>query len=323
VERVADSVVRHTLGLAPGAAVPDSVTRAAIRRRLLMIPEVRDAELTVICCDQGGGTMLYVGVAESGARAVAFRAAPTGSVRLPHEIIARASVFQVRLVEAARAGRTTEADSGGHEFFTDSALNSIQHEYLALAAMHVARLRRVLMESASAYDRELAAEVLNYVPDVRSVVPDLAAALGDPAAGVRNAAMRALGVIAAYAREVPAMGIRVPPEPFIDLLSSIHWTDRNKAAAALWQLTARRDQALMAQLRARAIAALVDMARWTDLSHAASALVLLGRIEGRRDEDIFAAIQRGDRREIIDEAQRMLRRRRPGFANPFAVHPDF
>jgi hypothetical protein len=274
-----------------------------------MIPGVRDAELTVVCCDPGGGAMLYVGVAESGARAVAFRAEPTGSVRLPPEITARDSVFQARLVEAARAGRTTEADSGGHEFFTDSALNSIQHEYLALAPLHDARLRRVLRESASARDRELAAEVLNYVPDVRSVVPDLAAALRDPAAGVRNAAMRALGVIAAYAREVPVQGIRVPPEPFIDLLSSIHWTDRNKAAAALWQLTAGRDQELIAQLRARATAALVDMARWTDLSHAAPGLVLLGRIEGRRDDDIFAAIQRGDRQAIIAEAERMLPRR--------------
>lgn len=209
------------------------------------------------------------------------------------EIVARDSVFGVRLLEAVRAGRTAEADSGGHEFFTDSALNAIQHEYLAFAATHIPVLRRVLANSASAPEPVLAAEPLDYAPDVAAVIPDLLAAMRDPVSDVRNAAMRALWAIAAYGQKEPALAIRVPAAPFIDMLWSLYWTDRNKSSIALWQLTASRDSKLLAELRSRALRPLIDIARWTDPGHAVPGLVVLGRIEGRSDQEISAAMQRG------------------------------
>ena len=307
LRRVSESAVRRAVGIGPGHLTPDSASKAAIVGRLRAITGVQNAELFAVCCDSGGRTMLFVGISEPGAPQPTFRAAPTGSVRLPAEIIERDSVFGVRLLEALRAGRSAEADSGGHEFFTDSALNAIQHEYLAFAATRLSLLRRVLVNSASAQQRALAAELLDYAPDVATVIPDLLAAMRDPVSDVRNAAMRALWVIAAYGQKEPALGIRVPAAPFIDMLWSLEWTDRNKSSFALSQLTVGRNRELLTELRARALRPLIDIARWTDPGHAFPGLVLLGRIEGRSDPEIFAALQRGDRTAILEQAEHMLR----------------
>jgi hypothetical protein len=91
------------------------------------------------------------------------------------------------------------------------------------------------------------------------------------------------------------------------MLWSLSWTDRNKSSIALWQLTANRDSAVLAEVRARALRPLIDVARWTDAGHAIPGVVLLCRIEGRRDQEIFAATQRGDRSAILEEADHMLK----------------
>ncbi|MGH7651649.1 MAG: hypothetical protein ACREMS_07365 [Gemmatimonadaceae bacterium] len=309
VQQVSESAVRRAVGIAPGDLLPDSAAKVAILTRLRAIPGVDDAKLFAICCEGSGRTMVFVGIAEPGTPRPRFRAAPTGSAHLPAEILARDSVFSQRFIEAIRAGRNAEADSGGHEFFADSALNAMQHQYLAFAATRIPLLRDVLAHSASATQRVLAAELLDYAPDVRTVIPDLVAAMDDPVSDVRNAAMRALWVIAAFAQKEPALDIHVPTTPFIDKLWSLDWTDRNKASLALSQLTLDRDRELLAELRRRALRPLLDIARWTDPGHAFPGVVMLGRIEGRSDPEIFAAIQRGDRASIIAQAVRMLRER--------------
>jgi hypothetical protein len=307
LEHITDSVVRRGVGLAPGEIPPDRADKSAIQTRLRMIRGVRDASLTAVCCNAGGRTMVFVGIAESTAPRLTFRPAPNGNVRLPAEIVARDSVFGVRLLEAARAGRSAEADSGGHEFFADSALNAIQHEYLTFAPTRLALIRDVLEHSSSTPQRVLAAELLNYAPDAREIVPDLVSALRDPASDVRNAAMRSLWVIAAYGQTKPELGIHVPFAPFIDMLWSVDWTDRNKSSLALMQLTAGRDSGLLRELRTRAIRPLLDIARWADPGHAFPAVLILGRIEGRSEQEISGALQRGDRTRIVEQAERMLK----------------
>jgi hypothetical protein len=309
LHNVAADAARRALGIALGDVLPDSAARAAIVARLRAIPGVQDARLVAVCCEPSGRTMLFVGIAEPGAPRPTFHAAPTGNVRLPAEVVARDSVFSLRLLDAVRAGRSAEVDSGGHEFFADSALKAIQHEYLAFTATHIPLVRDVLAHSASSDQRVLAAELLDYAPDVRTVIPDLVAAMRDPMSDVRNAAMRALWVIAAYGQKEPSTGIHVPAAPFIDLLWSLDWTDRNKSSFALSELTVSRDSTLLSELRARALRPLVDIARWSDPGHAYPGVMLLGRIEGRSDQQIVAAMQSAGRTAIIDQAEHMLRKR--------------
>ena len=107
----------------------------------------------------------------------------------------------------------------------------------------------MLRESDDDSHRALAAQVIAYAADKRAVVDDLAAAMRDPASEVRNNAMRALALFAQYAREHPESNLSVPSTPFVDLLNSIDWSDRNKSAAALLALTEGRDAALLNDLR--------------------------------------------------------------------------
>jgi hypothetical protein len=96
--------------------------------------------------------------------------------------------------------------------------------------------------------------------------------------------------------------VRVPYEPFIALLHSPVWTDRNKASFALLELSARRDPKLLEKLRREAMAPLIEMAHWKSEGHAFPAFMILGRIGGLSDEAIQAAWTRGEREDVINAA---------------------
>jgi hypothetical protein len=300
-----ESTVRGTLGLREGDPAPDSAGPAT--RRLRALPGVADARLNLVCCSSDGKVILFVGVAEVGAPVNAPYAAPTGSIRLPDDVVQLGRAFDDTLMAAVRQGKAAEHDSAGHAFFDYPSANAIQHHYLAIAAAKLGMLRDVLRHSASAEHRALAAELLGYAPSVADIVPDLETAIHDPDDAVRNNAMRALAVIALYAQQSPSLGIRVSPTPFVEMLNSLVWTDRNKASFALLQLTTRRDTALLALLRARALSALADMARWRSAGHAYAGYMILGRVEGMQDDALERAWKRGDRSAVLDSAERMLK----------------
>ncbi len=150
----------------------------------------------------------------------------------------------------------------------DSAARTIQLSFIPLAEKHLDTLRKVLRTSSDADHRAFAAEVLAYAPNKQSVVPDLVYAMRDRSADVRNNATRALALIAMYGQQHPEAKITVPFEPFIDLLNSLAWTDRNKASLALMAVTESRNPALLAALKTRAFDSLVDIAQWTNPGHA-------------------------------------------------------
>ena len=305
LRRVSESDARRALGIAEGdSLVPDSMAPAL--RRLRALPGVADARLTPVCCESDGRWALFVGVAEHGAPAVALDSAPHGAVRLPDAIVRLGAALQDTLLAAVQRGQSAEHDSAGHAFFDEPGLHAIQEQFLAYAAANVPELIAVLHRSGDAAHRALAAELLGYAPDVGQVVPDLVQAVHDADGDVRNNAMRALLVIAAWAQQHPETGIRVPATPFIDMLNSLVWTDRNKSSYALYELTASRDSSLLAELRAQALPALLDIARWRSVGHAFVGYMVLGRIEGVPDETLQEAWRRGDRRQVIDAAVRII-----------------
>ena len=298
---VPDSTLLHALGIGQGDRVPDSAGAAAAVARLTALPRVAQVRLSPVCCD--GGTLLYVGIEEEGAEVLRFREAPAGSARLPAEVVAAGAEFDRAFWAAISAGRTGEDDSLGHSLLHDPDARRVQEGFTELADRHGVVLREVLRNSADPAQRALAAQVLGYASDKRGVVPDLAAATSDPDAGVRNNAMRALALIAGLAERRPELGIKVPHAPFVRLLRSPEWTDRNKASFALAQLTASRDSLLLATLAREAMPELVQIARWRSTGHALPALIVLGRIAGMEDGEIFAAVQRGDRESLVEAAK--------------------
>lgn len=291
-----ESTARAALGIRIGDTIGSS---AAPRSRLRALPGVADAQLNFACCSDDGKVILFVGVAESGAPVNVFNAAPTGSVRLPDGLVRLRAMFDDTLMSAVRQGKASERDSAGHAFFEHPALSAIQHRLLGIAAAQLPLLRDVVQHSANAEHRATAAQILGYAPNVGDVVPDLERAIHDPDETVRNNAMRALAVIALYAQQLPSAGIRVSPAPFIDMLNSVIWTDRNKSSLALYQLTTGRDSALLAALRANAVPALRDIARWRSPGHAFAGFMVLGRVEGIPEQALQQAWQKGDRSVVL------------------------
>jgi hypothetical protein len=123
--------------------------------------------------------------------------------------------------------------------------------------------------------------------------------MSDPADDVRNNSMRALAVIARFSRLAPGRRVKVPIEPFVNLLNSIEWSDRNKSSFALLQLTKTRDAGLITSLRTRSLHSLVEMAKWKSPVHASAPFFILGRVGEFSDEEIQKAWDSGNREVFI------------------------
>ena len=291
------AIVADLLGTSVSAAVRER------ERAIGALPGVAGASIEAVCCD-AGTTTLYVAVRGENDRGPAFNAPPAGEVRLPPGIVATGERFERALEDAVRRGVAEEDQSAGHSLVADSAARAVQQEFIAIAAAEAPLLRTVLASSADPGHRALAGQILAYAPDKRAVVPDLLAAVRDSDPGVRNAAMRALWIIAGYAAEHPATGIEMPAGPFIELVAAGTWTDRNKASLVLMQLTAGRDSAMLESLRDNVFVPILEMARWRNPGHAFPGVILLGRMTGVSEETIGAALTQGKKATVIEAALR-------------------
>jgi hypothetical protein len=297
---VSETSLRAAIALRAGDPVPPSGD--AIRARVRALPGVAEVDVSLVCCSETGRSLLYVGIREVGTPPIVFSAEPTGAARLSGDILAAGDRFEAALVSAVQRGAAGEDGSQGYALAEDPALRSVQEEFLRIAAVHSDTLAAVLRTSADARHRALSAQIVAYGTDRQAVARELLHAAADPSDAVRNSATRALAVLAPWATRHPQAGITVPPDLFLGFLNSASWTDRNKGVMVLMPLTASRDPALLAQLRARALPSLVEMARWTNAGHALGPFLLLARVAGLGDDEAFRAWQAGEREAVIARA---------------------
>lgn len=251
------------------------------------------------CCGESGLSQIYIGIEETPGPRVVYREAPAGDSTLPPEILTSYEEFGDRWVEAVLSGNAREDRSEGHSLMDYPPLRAIQERFLVYAEQYREILIQVLHESADAEHRGAAAWVLGYAQDKASVTADLTQAVLDPDGGVRNNATRALAIIAVYAKDKPELGIEFRTDPFIDMLNSIVWSDRNKGLAVLDPLTEARDPQLLRELQERTLLSLIDMCRWKEWGHASAACLILQRIAdlpeqpepGSRERTIARAIE--------------------------------
>ena len=303
VQHVSRAALERALQVHPGDAPPDL---KAAERRLAAVPGVRAAHVGGICCWEGG-YILWVGIEESGSPRLVFRATPSGSATLPADVDADVEAFYAALEKAVRSGDTAEDLSHPYSLVANPAARAIQQRFCIYAKRDLPILRTVLHTSRSDRERAHAAQVIAYAADPRKVVPDLVDATDDPSDEVRNAAVRALGVMAFYAQKNPNARIRIPARPFVKLLSSPVWTDRNKALMVLADVTFNRDPATLEYLRKAAFPALIEAAHWKLIGYAGPALYILGRIGGVPEATIIKSIADGDRDRLIAAARRTTR----------------
>jgi hypothetical protein len=298
LRRLSEQQARQALQIKEGDSLPAS--REEAQRRLEALPNVQQALLGAVCCE-AGKTILYVGIKEKGAPSLQFRAAPKGAIRLPQTILRAGDAFYDALTEGILKGDAGEDDSQGHALNSYPKLRAIQEQFITFAAQDFKLLRTVLRESADAQHRALAAQIIAYTANKQDTVKDLVYGMSDPDGGVRNSSMRALAVMAS-----PKQRVKVPVEPFIKMLNSIVWTDRNKSSDALFRLTEKRNPVVLSKLRERALPSLVEMARWKT-GHAFAPFFLLGRVGNLSEDEIQKDWDRGNHETLIETALKKVK----------------
>jgi hypothetical protein len=304
---LSEAQLRQALQLKEGDSLPASDEQAHRRaeeakQRLEALPGVIQARVNLVCCD-ADKIILYVGIEEEGSQSLHFGSAPQGKVRLPEDAVEAGKSFDKAFMEAIEKRDFAEDDSQGYALMHYPAARSVQERFVTIAAAHLRQLRDVLHNSADSGQRALAAQVIAYAPQKQAVVQDLVDAMKDPDSEVRNNAMRALWVMAEYAQQHSQLHIEIPTQPFIAMLNSIEWTDRNKSLFVLAQLTEKRDPAILADLRKQALPSLVEMAHWKARGHAQPAFFILGRLGGLSEEEIKSAWDR-DPEAVFSAARR-------------------
>jgi hypothetical protein len=307
LRNISEQQARQVIQIKEDDPVPDS--RDEAQRRLEALPNVKQARLKFVCCD-AGKTILYVGIREKGTRTLQFRPAPQGRIRLPDNMVRAGQAVSDAVTRAVEKSDVREDDSQGHALSHNPEARALQERFIPFAQQHLKLLRSVLRESADAQHRALAAEIIAYAPNKQYVVKDLVYGMTDPDTDVRNNSMRALGVIAKFAQRATRQSIKVPMQPFIEMLNSIEWTDRNKAAAALFQLTEKREAAVLSALRRHALQSLVEMARWKSPGHAQSPFFILGRVGKISEEEIWKAWNSSNRESLIQKVLKSIRTKR-------------
>ncbi len=300
---ISEEQAREAIQIKEGDMPPNSLKE--IQRRLEALPNVEQARLQVLCCE-ASKNILYVGISEKGAPTLRFRAAPHGKARLTHDMLRAGESFSDAIMRAVLKGDAGEDDSQGHALANNPEARAFQERFIKFAAQDLKLIRKVLRESSDAKHRALAAEIIAYAASKQDVVKDLVYAMSDPDVDVRNNSMRALGVIAGFARSRPEQRIKVSPRPFVEMLNSIEWYDRNKSSFVLYQLTEKRDEAVLSSLRQHALQSLVEMARWKSPMHAQQPFFILGRVGNFSEEEIHKAWTSGNRQLLIDTVSKRI-----------------
>ncbi len=262
-------------------------TRQTVEARLKQIPGVLDAVIVTVQTGEPHKTNLFVGISET-APAIALLH-PTGSEKLTDSVASlydrHATAFGAAI--ANMDPNFDETDSQGHAFFTDPQMRSLEDQAIAFdqSPANLNLARQVLRNAADPLQRRSAAWLITYAPDKKIILEDLTQAIRDPDPEVRNIVTRSITLIAEYANQDPKFAVRIPAVPFIEMLNSLTWFDRNKATGVLYALTESRDPQILIDLRKGALGALTEMARWK-APHAEDAFKLIGRIAGLSEPEI-------------------------------------
>ena len=267
-----------------------------IKKEIKRVTGSPPSDVAAVCCDPQGNYWIYIGLLVNSVRTTPYNPVSEGKLRLPTRIVELYEQTNQLSSELVGKGIASEDRSKGYALSNDASLRAKQLAKRAYALSHELLLRRVLRSSPDPEQRAVAASFLGYARQSRAQIADLVWASHDIDAGVRNDAIRALGVLA---ESSPKVASQIPPEGFVEMVSSGSWTDRNKAGFLLDELSKRRDPKLLGLLRSRSLDSLIEMARWRGRGHADFARILLGRIAGIEESRLQQLMDAGQVEQII------------------------
>lgn len=252
---------------------------------LLRQTNIKQADISIICCNEKGKWIVYVGVDKKPVRPVEnIKQADT---KLPLAMKSTYDSLMQQSIIAVEKGQPSENNSSGHALMDYLPARQLQEKFIVYANRNLNLLRDVLRNSNDHEQREAAATIIAYHHDKGEIINDLLNAVSDAHENVRNNAVRAIGIIADYSSRKPELKIKIPADPFIDMINSICWTDRNKASFVLLALTNNRDINVLEQLKKQALQSIANMATWKSDGHSMPGYMLLGRIVGWADKEIM------------------------------------
>jgi hypothetical protein len=291
--------LRNKIAVKEGDAVVQ-IEQEVIIKNLKTIPGVKQTHLTTVCCDEKGRSVLFVGVSDKDALPNPYNKTPTSTIDLPRELVEASEKFNELMIEGIMKGESGEDRSQGHSLMNYGPAKAIQEKFTGYAEKYSVLLKNVLKNSSDADQRAVAAQLLAYAKDKNSIVDDLLYAVHDADDGVRNNSTRALALIASYSANNPALKIKnIPVEPFTKMMNSIVWTDRNKGSAVLLSLTEKKEEAIIKEIKEQALFSICQMANWKNPGHAMMGYLLLGRITGYSDEEIYKAFDSENRNVFL------------------------
>lgn len=288
-------------------------SRGSVEDRIDKIPGVLAARVEAACCDQRR-MILYVGVEEKDAPHFDFHPAPTSDITLALGLADKYRDFLDAVAGSIRGRNADEDLTNGYSLMADPECRNLQQDFIPLVARDLALLNQVLRESSNPEQRAAAAYLIQYGPrsahSSKFIVDALQYALRDQDETVRENAMRALHAVAVGGKLHPEQQVHIEPTWFVELLNSVVWSDRHNATLALVNLTDSEDPETLALIRERALASVIEMARWHDLQHALPAFILAGRLAGLDEKEIHSAWLSGDRESVLDQALHPKKKRR-------------
>lgn len=278
--------VRQSLPAHPGDPIRDDV-RKAVRSTVRRVLGRDATDVAGVCCIGDGDTAVFIGLPGESSRKVAHDPAPSGEAPVAKEL---ASLYDRKMdawVNAVQAGNAEEDGTPGYSLLKDPATRALQLAEREYALKHEDDIIRTLQTDRRGEQRAIAADALGYGARSARQLAALVRAVRDADDLTRNNAVRALGEIL---RGDPSTAAQIAPEPFIDLVRSGVWSDRNKGLMVLMGLTASRDPKLLERLRAEAYDALAETARWPGAWKQAGRLIL-GRMAGLTDAQIVPLLE--------------------------------
>jgi hypothetical protein len=305
--KISEKYLRKAITIKEG----DSVThlkRDIQIKNLKTIPGVKQAQISFVCCEESKRqSIVYIGISGKENNTFSYREPPVSVVTLPKEIIYTYDQFEFFFNEAIEKGESGEDRSQGHSLMSYAPVRAVQEKFIDYADRYLKELKDVLKNSSYADQRAVAASVIAYSKDKNLVADDLLNAVYDNDEIVRNNATRALSVIAGYAEKNAGLKIKkIPADPFIKMINSIVWTDRNKAVAVLLPLTESRDSLVLKQLKDQALPSIIEMSQWKTSGHAIMSALLLARIAGFPDEEVYKTFETSKKDNLINEMIRKI-----------------
>jgi hypothetical protein len=253
-----------------------------------------------VCCLEDGRTSLFVGMPEPGIPPLALHPKPTGAARLSPDIVQISRDLDREIGIGVGKGQAAEDDSKGYALSSYEPARILELKLRDYAVAHLDNLIQVLHDAPGDGQRAAAAEAVGYADESPARIDALVYASLDSNSEVRNNAIRALGVLARYDR---AAIKQIPLAPYIALLHSPSWTDRNKSMALIDQLTETRDPSVLRTLREQALVPLKEAAVWRDTNHAIDALLSLGRIAGIEEQRLLRLVFSKDTAAVLNSFQ--------------------